>query len=441
MPASLQTCPEDVVESIVQRLSLDDICNLRLTCKPLAASASHHSFRTYFETKHAILVPDTLQSFVQGLQAQDLRSLVQNLHLVAIVNEPPLDNPTLNQDPETERLLLRQAFLELARHAKDGVLTSLTLRLDLDYDLDNRRSVRSFNKVKPPTRFESQLLNLHPRRVLPTNTSLWRCAISTFDMVMQELATTRLKIKKLDMTYSWDPEEHSLYGRHLDAFDWSGPGLAQSLSTLESLSVRISTRRFPYHNEAEMPVPERTNGPSRYPGISDMIQLCPQLKSLNVHCVSLHSITRTRFNPRTERILQCLNELETLPRLKRFAFHHACTKAEDLMNFIQRTKVRELSMQCIGLTKGSWKPIFEYLTSQEAAMTKLSLNRLLESRREVGVVHFGQENPEDWVAHPNIKLELRGDALRHPIAYLVAIGPHISSLTPWQLKEPSNSLE
>ncbi|KAF4990009.1 hypothetical protein FDECE_14524 [Fusarium decemcellulare] len=438
MSACLQTSPGDIVEHIVQWLSLDDICNLRLACRVLAASASHHSFRTYFDTKHVILAADALQSFVQGLQAQDLRSLVQNLHLVAIVN-----NPTLNQDAEKERLLLRQAFLELARHAKDGVLTSLTLRLELDYDLDNRRSVRSFNKVKlkPPTRFESQLLNLHARRVLPTNTSIWRGAISTFDMVMQELATTRLKIKKLDITNSWDPEEHSLYGGHLDAFDWSDSGLAESLSILESLSARISTRRFPCHNEAEMLLPERTNGPSRYSGISDMIQLCPQLKNLNVHCVSLQPSTRTRFNPRTERILQCLSELDTLPGLERFAFHNACTKAEDLMNFIQRTKVRELSMQRIGLTKGSWKPIFEYLTSQEAAMTKLSLNRLRESPTAGGIVHFGHENPEDWVAHPNIKLELRGNALRHPITYLVAVGPHISSPNPWQLEEPGNSLD
>lgn len=268
-------------------------------------------------------------------------------------------------------------------------------------------------------------------------------------MVMRELTATKLKIKSLNLFNDSGPNDHSLFCDHLDAFDWNGRDLVESLLSLKSLSVRMSMQPFPLRDIIQAATLrrrtlERQESPrseSSFTGIANIVRHCPQLENLDIICnTPSPNSWIPRFISDSERILQHLNDLETLPVLKCLTICGICIRAEDLLKFIERTRIRELSIEGVGLTRGAWKPVLDYCTSEQANMTKLAMDSLHESPTIGGIVHFGPERAQDRVSKPDSRMELQGDEMRHPITYLVAMGPHVGSPTPWQLEQPGSSL-
>ena len=82
MAASIEACPPEVVEIIVERLILADISSLRLTSRSLASLSAQDTFRRYFFMKHVDINVETLQSFVEVTKPGRLGRLVENLVLV-----------------------------------------------------------------------------------------------------------------------------------------------------------------------------------------------------------------------------------------------------------------------------------------------------------------------------------------------------------------------
>ena len=86
MSPCLEDCPNEVVESIVVLLVLDDICSLRQTSRTMATKTTQTHFKSYFLTKHVDITGSSLRKPVNFTYPDSLGCLIQNLVLVSVVN-------------------------------------------------------------------------------------------------------------------------------------------------------------------------------------------------------------------------------------------------------------------------------------------------------------------------------------------------------------------
>ncbi|QKD63142.1 uncharacterized protein FOBCDRAFT_254811 [Fusarium oxysporum Fo47] len=383
MPLGLESCPEPVVECIVQLLDLDDICNLRLTCKSLALRSSQYRFRTFFRSKHIKLMVDALRTFAEGIQAGGLQSLIQHLYLVGIVDECGSRKPGRQnywQNEETRRTqevnLLSQAFNGLAKYSKNGSPRLLTLRVAI---------VRNGEETTLPA---------DSGPLVPLQRSVWLRTMHTFDTVVSALAASGLRIDGLNIFSEPDMHCSSLACDQINAIEWNDSGFAKTLATLRSLSISLSTRVFAFpralqENKQDVgrsskrdaaEVQAEAEDENDFVGLSRLLRLCNQLENLEINYLRVpigYSALVGHFYYET--ILQRIVELDRLPILKRCKFSGISAKEADLLGFIQRARVRELSLEKVILCTGTFRSTFDYCTSRAASMTNLHFDTLYET--------------------------------------------------------------
>ena len=374
MPSSLESCPDNLIESIVELLNLDDIRNLRLTSKTLARKSSQYHLKKYFRTKHIDLTLNDLRRLVLGLQARELRSLVTNftnLHLTGIVYET---DTTFNGGNTPDINALTEAFDELASHCQDGTLSSLTLRVVV---------IKKDGERITPVKFDGNRYH----RWKP----IWQCSTKTLNTVACAFAASELKIKSLDIFTDSDMQLCAIACDQLNTIHWASPGLADSLTTLNSLSIRLSARvtefeqdyeprsftRKRARNQAQLRA--EVDDESNFPGLSRLLSLCSNLKSFEV----IYSRTQTSEAAgntafKAEKILQYIVRNKKLPILECCKLRGIFAKEEDLLDFLKRTKASEVSLECVNLRWGSFRSIFDYCTAPEAGITKLYFDSLDE---------------------------------------------------------------
>ncbi|EXL39579.1 hypothetical protein FOCG_17818 [Fusarium oxysporum f. sp. radicis-lycopersici 26381] len=277
MPLGLESCPEPVVECIAQLLDLDDIRNLRLSCKSLALESSQYHFRTFFRSKHVNVTVDALRTFSEGIQAGGLRCLIH----------------------------------------KNGSLRLLTLRVAI---------VR--NGEETPLPVDSGPL-------VPLQKSVWLCTMHTFDTVVSALAASSLRIDGLDIFSEPNIRRPSLASDQINAIDWNGSGFAKSLATLRSLSISLSTRVFAFRRALQenkqdvgrsskndaAEVQAEAEDENDFVGLSRLLRLCNQLENLEIDYLRIpmgYSALVGHFYYET--ILQRIVELDRLPILKHCKF-------------------------------------------------------------------------------------------------------------------------
>ncbi|KAF7554101.1 hypothetical protein G7Z17_g3194 [Cylindrodendrum hubeiense] len=455
MALGLQSCPEDVVECIVQLLDLDDVRNLRLSSRTLAVKSSHHSFKDYFQSKHVDMTASALDKFAQGTQAGDLRSLAQELHLIGIAPEAgdrKLTASNYGNHEEEERNttqeinLLSQAFDGLAKYAKGGNLPSLTLRVAV---------VRNDQE-----------------RVLPVDTKLraksqgvWQSTTRTFDTALRALAMSKLQIKSLNIFNDSDLQQCSLSCEKLDMVDWSDDGLVKSLSTLKSLSISVCTRVVIHKDNDEndddaddsdedddddsdddddedsedddddedeneggrgitraaVETQAEEEDESGFSGLAGLLSLCTQLDDFELHYLAVRRPRSGRLDRSgSQRILQHAIEQKRLPTVKRCRIRGVTANEVDLLSFIKRTRVSELSLATMHLHTGTFGSIINYCTSEAADLTKLYFNSLFIDIEETGMVHFVGERSTVCLYRDSEMLERKGDDIRRPIPYHVS---------------------
>lgn len=397
MGHTLETCPSEVIEEVVKLLDWKDIQNLRLTGKEISTKASQGRFRGTCLSKYVDLTNDALRAFTTTLQSLGEVPRVKHLYLVGLV---PKKNEPLRQ-PVGESHLLVEAFNEIAKRSTNGRLESLTLRMAV--------------ACSDGTRLLPVEVNDNPDRVkvliAPRGTTIpknvWSCAAETWKLMLRALAASELRVENINAFNEADMHRCSIPCDHIGTK--YGPGLAESVKSLKSLSLSICDRVFhvaedsrgravtfevdssdsedtttDYHAQAA----EEEN----FVGIAKLIELCPRLEDLNLHYFHMYNKklnVLTEF--RSERILQHVVELDKLPRLTGCTLRGLSARGDDLLDLIARTRPERLSLQTIQLCQGRFAPIIEYCGSDEAGMKALLLDTLYEPREGHGgneMVHF-----------------------------------------------------
>ncbi|EMT74302.1 hypothetical protein NOF04DRAFT_11421 [Fusarium oxysporum II5] len=440
MPLGLESCPEPVVECIVQLLDLDDICNLRLTCKSLALGSSHYRFRTFFRSKHIKLMVDALRTFAEGIQDGGLQSLIQHLYLVGIVDECESRKPGRQnywQNEETRRTqevnLLSQAFNGLAKYSKNGSPRLLTLRVAI---------VRNGEETTLPADSGPSV---------PLQKSVWLRTMHTFDTVVSALAASSLRIDGLNIFSEPDMPCSSLACDQINANEWNDSGFAKTLVTLRPLAISLSTRVFAFpralqENKQDVgrsskrdaaEVQAEAEDENDFVGLSRLLRLCNQLGNLEINYLRIpmgYSALVGHFYYET--ILQRIVELDRLPILKRCKFSGISAKETDLLGFIQRARGRELSLEKVILCTGTFRSTFDYCTSRAASMTKLHFDTLYETlydRHYVEKTIFFAGGGKSRIGFPSAsateRLDREGESVRTSITYYIS--PRTPIDNPW----------
>ncbi|KAF7552771.1 hypothetical protein G7Z17_g4092 [Cylindrodendrum hubeiense] len=290
-----------------------------------------------------------LQAFAQGVQAGGLRSLFQELYLIGIAHEVKEWEPKTVDDTHSEEVrrtqdvnLLRQAFDELKKHSKSDSLPSLTLRVAV---------VRNGQKRILPV----------DKRGGAKSKIVWQCTIRTFNTALQALAMSKLQIKNLNLFNDPDLQQCSIACEQLDEIDWNNPGLTESLAALESLSISTCTRVVKFYkdyyetdDESELATSRsaaerqaEAEDASNFVGLSKLLSLCAGLENLELHYLYIRPTGGPSTISRSwgEKILQHVVDLERLPNLKRCRLRGFTIRETDLLEFIKRTRVRDLSLE------------------------------------------------------------------------------------------------
>jgi hypothetical protein len=404
MAQTLQTCPPEIFEHILELLDTSDICNLRLTCATLATRAATRRFIKLFESLYVDLTPGSLLSLAKATQTDSLVCKVQTLYLAGIIREP--DDSAIqswerrfdyNTPTEEDVQLLRQSFDGLAKHKPDGLLPSLSLRV--------------------------AVLKRDQKRDLPRNTgrgyplkSLWQCTVNSFSIAVRALAASKLRVKQLNIFNDGDMQNCSLSCDQLNIIDWTDARVVDSLTAVTSLSISLMDRIFAFKEDEEIDEDlgdsdsevEEADAPltqsaeiaaasrqeSNFSGLAKLIAVCPRLEDLELHYLSTVWPERylSDLFPR-EDILQHVAGLQDPPVLRRCRIRGATVTEAHLLEFICRSRVTEVSVEVVHLAHGTLRPVIDYCISESACVAKLHIDTVFEQSEEgyYGLVHFLDE--------------------------------------------------
>ncbi|KAI5465238.1 F-box domain protein [Mariannaea sp. PMI_226] len=411
MPAGLETCPPEVLESIIALLDLEAVCNLRLGCRSVAVSSAQISWRRFFSSKHVDLTSRDLLAFSRVTRHGGVSCQVQHLHLAGVVREVErtegssemLTTSACDSHTSDKLALLDEAFDNLTKYGKDGTLSSLSLRVAF---------IRSNGQRDVPLRLN--------RGWLP-HKSMWQCTVDTFRAAIQALASSELRVERLNVFNGPDLQMCSLACDQLNVIDWGDPGIVNLFAALTSLSISLCDRNFTFREDEHEQDSNHLNlTPSsssttargaydriedesrqRFPrsntailaacrdednfaGLANLVGACPRLRHLELHyshvAWSLEDSMTKSF--RRERLFEQVVRLGRLPHLESCAIRGLTMREEDLLEFLRRTRPTELSVEYSHLCTGTFQPVLDYCTSSSAGISKLYLNAIHKTNIE-----------------------------------------------------------
>ncbi|KAF3482091.1 uncharacterized protein GIQ15_04850 [Arthroderma uncinatum] len=374
----ISTCPDWIIEQVVSSLELADIRNLRLTGKTVSLKSSQGRFRCFLQSKNVDLTSEALQTFVE---TKGYTSKLKNLNLVGLAVKPNQQKEA-DKIQERETLLLTEVFNKIAEYNGDGCLESLTLRVILVHKDGTRQLPADASKF--------------PWEYIPKR--IWACAVYTWKVALRALAASRLRIKRLNAFNDANMQQCSIPCDRLTTVDLQDIGLAESLASLKSLSLSICDRIF----DLDKDIPEydknydygsiseakseelrdfqaEADEENNFDGVANLVNLCGRIEDFELHHYHNRK-ERLTVKFHAERILQCLVELEQLPRLRKSKLRGISATGTDLLNYIIRTDPSDLTLERIKLQKGEFSPNIDHCTSDQAHLHTLLLDTLYEDK-------------------------------------------------------------
>lgn len=429
--ASLESLPNEIFEHIVQHLTFHDICTIRLTSQSLSSKAVQDTYRSFFLKKQVDLREESLESFVQATTSRNrVGCFVENLSLIGLAynseslqrtieNGRPLrkagssrfpapvytpeelENLTndlallkrrRNEDEDlrkegTDATLLRKAFSNIAASKGSTPLKRLSLRIEID---------RGERERKPGYK-----------------TSLWRpkqvfdLAAKTFRIVMESLASSKLKVEELDIFFGGSESlQCGLPCDEMARVDFSA--LKPPLAALKGFWISIADPMIDEleyeHTECEgeeetvvQRPPEQAmlssldilSNEKNYTALSSLLQQCPNIESLNIIAYHLDcspkAIERLITLQKTQRTqhMHHLARTPPLPHLQNLSLADLTLHGTDLLLFLKLhiSSLRRVSLNGIEiLPEGSFSSIARYLTTSSET-NNLETIRFLDNRQ------------------------------------------------------------
>jgi hypothetical protein len=415
MGSPFKSCPIDVVVEIIKLLELADIRNLRLSCTSLATKSSFSPHvQSLYHTQRVDLIQHSLGTLLLPTQYRLVAFRVgRDLTLRVLASNNPLPSVPRQTRRKTVQRSLQQSNVNLPGHLFNSISNVSP----------SRRLASLSLEVLVPSNLGAKHQPVDPKASWVWK-PIWQAMAETFHATFRALATSRLQIESI----GYDPRQQrcSLAADELSRLDWHNAGLAKSLSPVRSLSISISNRVFDLDDGDEVKIDTQSNHEDAptpaaqinvdVTGFANLLRALSRLEDFNMHYFSMPVVLEGQKRVFHERHLQHLSMLASLPSLKSCSLQGVHTTEKDLLTFVKRTQVRELSPKAIWLGSGTFRPVFDYCTSAAAPITKLSLSGLFEGWILVRFI----QNPLVYVPFyrsGDESLEKQGDEVKKYIHY------------------------
>ncbi|KAH2019613.1 hypothetical protein KXV65_003374 [Aspergillus fumigatus] len=432
----LAQCPAQVVEEIVAYLDLTDVGNLRQTNRRLRSQVTQGRFRLNFRSKRVKITGADLQQLGLLTQRGWLGCETRHLTLVGMVNDTMALEAGLKADATNPRKrdlailqqrrqdyeqllepgkivqLLSQAFKYLATNSAERKLQSLSLEVTV-YRQDAEREL------------EACLADYG--RDLP--------------IVLAALQKSLLAVDYLNVFNGSYMQRCSLESRELSQIDYHNERLSKVLGALKALSISVSDRILwltpqdaqrssdgsadvidwsdDEHDRRIDKAAAEAQDESNFVGLARILDLCHELKSLQIHqyLVNARHLTFHIPFPR-ERLFQRVAELAALPALEDCSLRGVFIRERNLLALLKRTQLRRLTLESVQMVSGTFRSTFDACTGETSSLSYLYLDELMIQGDLVHFTGVGAPRFNTWVgAHGSNTLKREGEELKHPIRY------------------------
>ena len=394
--ANLQGCPEEIVESIVELLALQDHCNLRRCSRTLACKATQPRFGRYFNRKTVPLHIDALNEFVRVTEeGSQLGCLVQ--HLVIIGNAHEAHQWDYGSERESRRRAATNNSNVSQRQSHDvaiGLLSRALVCIAAAHKQD-QHSIKSLTLTISDTRKHPRSVpwNRHARKWRP----IWLCAAFTFHVAMSSLAASQLRAEELSVFDDNPPVRCSLACNVLE-------------DTLKSVDLSVAFRSLKHLTLCF----SDTEDSSKVQGLRRLLELTPSLQHLNLRQFSIGAgnLPGAQYDPTRESsyparpgtyIMYCdaswttspsvapnraqvfrnATEMAVIPRLERLTLCGIDTTGDDLLRFVRGSSPAEITLARVHLVSGTYMALFGYCSSESAHVQTHNFNDLAEANWSV----------------------------------------------------------
>ncbi|GIZ41031.1 hypothetical protein CKM354_000434800 [Cercospora kikuchii] len=433
---SLPGLPAEIIESILNRLPLVDICSLRLTNRTLSSKTTQDHFKSYFKTKHVDLTESALRAF--NAVTKDPGSLacsVENLVLVGVVYNTLLLERVLEK--KSKRVVERMGMMFTASEAKcseeelDAAardLEILTRRKREQDELFERGGAalllgRALENVRMNGK-KGMLKKLNLDVVIYREDAekrlsaeqggswklIWKEAARTLETTLYALSQSRLPLEEMDVfsevprcAVARDDVSRAVPGQEGDEEEIV-EGLRTSFESLKAFSISISHRNidereedrermedgadpmttFLQAREAATPrdievLRAEAADEQNFEGLARLLQLCEKsVERLDLHQCRLQRSSLHQRDMCDERLLQRILEIAKLERLEGARLRGMFVKADDLRKFLGQSKIlRQVVLQEMHVTEGDWKGILQDLTAEKGSTGRADVDCIL----------------------------------------------------------------
>ncbi|KAH2880855.1 hypothetical protein KXV31_001518 [Aspergillus fumigatus] len=412
----LAQCPAQVVEEIVAYLDLTDVGNLRQTNRRLRSQVTQGRFRLNFRSKRVKITGADLQQLGLLTQRGWLGCETRHLTLVGMVNDTMALEAGLKADATNPRKrdlailqqrrqdyeqllepgkivqLLSQAFKYLATNSAERKLQSLSLEVTV-YRQDAER--------------EKSLLAVDYLNVF-NGSYMQRCSLESRELSQIDYHNERLSkvlgaLKALSISVS-------------DRILWLTPQDAQRSSDGSADVIDWSDDE---HDRRIDKAAAEAQDESNFVGLARILDLCHELKSLQIHqyLVNARHLTFHIPFPR-ERLFQRVAELAALPALEDCSLRGVFIRERNLLALLKRTQLRRLTLESVQMVSGTFRSTFDACTGETSSLSYLYLDELMIQGDLVHFTGVGAPRFNTWVgAHGSNTLKREGEELKHPIRY------------------------
>ncbi|RYC61080.1 hypothetical protein CHU98_g5149 [Xylaria longipes] len=458
MTIGLESCPAEIVESIVKSLDVTDVGSLRLTSRCLHSKATQRHFSSYFWSKRVKVTSPSLEYFRVLTQRGSLGCEIRDLTLVGVVNNTKRIEAAVkahSDDPSQRNLdifqkrqqnhqqslhsgqLLRHlsdAFKNIAANSATGKLHSLSLEVTV-YRTDANR------ELSPASGGSWRLI--------------WQSAAETFRIVFSALQESELQIDNLNIFNGSRLHRCSVASNELSNMNYSGPGLSKTLGSVSSLSISVSDRILdltPQDAQASGDSADEIDWSDEsdtdlvtfrvyayneinFSGLAGLIRACKILKSLHIH---QYGVNRRRLDPYlhipNERLFQrSIATLDTSPPIEECSLCGVFIRESDLLAFLKgiSSSLRRFSMKTVTMTTGSFRAAFDYIASDISNLEYLYFDELMIGRDLIHFTGIGEPRFHTWVgAHGGNTLRREGKEVKQPIPYHLPTGAPLPVSSP-----------
>lgn len=398
----------ELVDHILRCLNICDIASLRLTSRAMAKKATQPTFTSIFKHKEIILSTESLENMARVTAEGRIGCLLEHCTIEGIATSTTVKSAV--QNTTTRHLqLLTQAFRNIKQYSPDGKLISICLRVTaLEKDFRG--------KFFKPRSFRSQ-------------TAVQAAASGTFKLVMEALRQSELCIEELDIYYS-------LRGCSLGIEDFmtnfTPPNVLGSLKRLSvSLCATQIVQQWRIDEEAENKAHVQVPGRHRrwrpheaLLAISHVLRKTQSLESLKAHWYLFGETNEPElFDPGSKEVIA--RDSDKAINLKECSLHGIWVPANELLQFLQATQLERLTLTDINLLRGTYEPVFEYLTSPACSIKSYHLDDLDQFPNALShqpLVHFTNVSGEPQLPFLNENvgpstLIRTGRAAKQPISY------------------------